>query len=342
MLSYDNYKIRVKRFVDDNIDLIYRDRNIIGMGIGNKIINGFMTNIPTITFIVIKKYEKGSIPKRFLIPNYVRGIRTDIFEVGEIKSYKNMKVKREDVNSYGSETEDFYKNRPAFGGMNIGPASMRRIGTLGCVVTDKGSKKRLYALTSNHVLTADGVGKQGELVLQPCHPYGGREPNDVLGVLDRTIAVKRGIPQNPKDINEVDAALVYVGLNTKEVKDKILYPKIRSPYLSEGVVTPMSTTKVEVGDAVSKMGAVSARSTGKVICIGANVAYEEGEKEELTAFKNQIFVDFKSIRGDSGALGYTEKDKKAFGLLMGGNGAITFMNDIDRVFDLLKIELAKY
>jgi hypothetical protein len=59
--------------------------NVVGVGIGTKIIKGAFTKRKCIKIYVQKKVLKSRLLKNELIPEEIGGIETDIEEIGRIK-----------------------------------------------------------------------------------------------------------------------------------------------------------------------------------------------------------------------------------------------------------------
>lgn len=60
--------------------------NVVGVGIGTKIIKGMSTERQCIKIYVRKKIPRSKLQKNELIPQKLNGIETDIEEVGKLKA----------------------------------------------------------------------------------------------------------------------------------------------------------------------------------------------------------------------------------------------------------------
>ena len=60
--------------------------NVVGVGIGTKIIKGVSTQRQCIKIYVQKKMSRGKLKKNELIPQKLNGIETDVEEIGRVKA----------------------------------------------------------------------------------------------------------------------------------------------------------------------------------------------------------------------------------------------------------------
>ena len=60
--------------------------NVVGVGIGTKIIKGISTQRECIKIYVRKKFPRNKLQKNELIPRKLNGIETDVEEVGRLKT----------------------------------------------------------------------------------------------------------------------------------------------------------------------------------------------------------------------------------------------------------------
>ena len=60
--------------------------NVVGVGIGTKIINGISTQRQCIKIYVRKKIPRNKLHKNELIPRKLNGIETDVEEIGRLKA----------------------------------------------------------------------------------------------------------------------------------------------------------------------------------------------------------------------------------------------------------------
>lgn len=66
--------------------------NVVGVGIGTKIIKGISTQRECIKIYVRKKFPRNKLQKNELIPRKLNGIETDVEEIGSLKAQAASKV----------------------------------------------------------------------------------------------------------------------------------------------------------------------------------------------------------------------------------------------------------
>lgn len=62
------------------------NHNVVGVGVGTKIINGVSTQRQCIKIYVRKKIPISKLKKNELLPKKLNGIETDVEEVGRLKA----------------------------------------------------------------------------------------------------------------------------------------------------------------------------------------------------------------------------------------------------------------
>jgi hypothetical protein len=60
--------------------------NVVGVGVGTKIINGILTKRKCIKIYVQKKVPLSKLKKKEIIPRRLDGVETDIEEMGRLKT----------------------------------------------------------------------------------------------------------------------------------------------------------------------------------------------------------------------------------------------------------------
>ena len=102
-------------------------KNVIGVGLGLKIINNIQTIEPCIHVLVNTKIKTKYLNKNNIIPKTYMGIKTYVIENGSIKL----------LSEYNQN-----KFRPLQSGCTLGISNTRYVGTLCCIV-----KKSLFLLS---------------------------------------------------------------------------------------------------------------------------------------------------------------------------------------------------
>ncbi|WP_369370206.1 hypothetical protein AB1046_15570 [Promicromonospora sp. Populi] len=228
---------------------------------------------------------------------------------------------------------DTDRSRPLRPGISIGHVGVTA-GTLGAFVTRTGPGAvdgELYALSNYHVLAGSPAAQPGDIVLQPGPADGGLAPGDRIGELTQVVDLDAVEP------SYTDAAIARLD----NVPVDFEYP----------VGRVVKTARALGGEIVGKIGRTTAITRGRVTAIELDDVIVGYEDLGALAFDDQIEIECLddgpfSRGGDSGALVYRE-DGVALGLLFAGSESggrsgkgLTYANPIDRVFDILGIELA--
>ncbi|AEB75716.1 hypothetical protein [Clostridium botulinum] len=281
----------------------FNKRNVVGVGLGYKITNGFCKFIPCIKVLVSTKIPPNEIPPNESIPEHFKGLITDVVQSGNI--------------SASSLTT---KARPVLGGYSIGPSSGIRSGSMACLVTDG---KHYYILSNNHVLVYGNVLPIGTPVLQPGIEDGGQPLDDKVATLSKYAQLKF-ITHKETPTNYIDCALA-------QVNDKSLVSsKLAIIGSIKGITSPV------LGESVKKVGRSTGLTTGKILSIGSTVSVNF--KAGKCLFKNQITTTKMAEAGDSGSL-LVNSSHHAVGLLFSGADSASCFNPINTVLDSLKVSI---
>jgi hypothetical protein len=285
--------------------------NVLGVGIAEKVSEGGPTGVPSIKFLVRRKYARAHMSSEHMLPAFIDGFPTDVEEIGEVKPLA-LQMPDPRINW-----------TPAQPGSSIGYKSPDHMaGTFGALVRDPHG--HLYILSNNHVLANEGRLKAGAPIYQ-CGlldlPTG--QPPRQIARLTRFSDLKAS---NAK----IDAAIAAV-LSPDLVSPDILY-----------IGRPQGTTAAATDMVVHKFGRTSDYKTGRVISTAMDIQidYDTG----TYTFYDQIAVESLTNRpfseaGDSGSLILERATKKAVGLLFAGSPARTFANHIDDVLSFLGVTL---
>ena len=251
---------------------------------------------------------------------------------------------------------DTGRERPLRPGLSVAHHALTA-GTLGAFVVPRGGGP-LLALSAAHVLVPaarfaapGGRGRDGDLVVQPGPSDRGRAPTDVIGRLDRYIAVRAANGEGGLDA--ALAALDSAAIGGPTPVDAA-YP--------DGPVTRVAGALG--GETVAKVGRTTGVTRGRVSVIELDdLVIDYGEDVGDVRFQGQTEVESLdgtpfSAPGDSGALVYTVPDERmaegadadapaAIGLLYAGtapdtSGApgLSYLHPIGRVLDEFGVDLA--
>ena len=279
----------IKKMVED--DLLAKE-GVTGVDIDYKIRQGITTNEIAIIVFVEKKKD---VPKKEMIPEWIDGVRTDVWE-GSFFPFQldtDQKIGERMV-SAEDEIAD-----PLIGGVSVGPFDRDIYGTLGIVLTTEYGANVM--ISSNHVLATSPHTVQGDPISQPALPFGGHWPESYAGSFFMGFL---GQPYN------IDAALA-------TIPTRNAIPKT--------ILTIGNTTGHDVtfpGDDVAKFGRRTQFTTGKVVSdtltftlnypfFGQHTYYNQLRIQQIDP------LDAFAEPGDSGAIVVNE-DREVVGMVMGG------------------------
>ncbi len=280
-------------------------KNIVGVGISEKVTHGHQTGKPCVTVYVVAKVNKDEIEAEALVPEEIDGTPVDVVEIGEIHAlpFKG-------------------RYRPAPGGVSVGHYKITA-GTLGCLARRANA---LYILSNNHVLADCNRARIGDPILQPGPIDGGKVPADVIAKLSQFVPIKFGGPANqvdcaiaqasPKLVNPLNKCFGRISSTPLPCKRNLLVKKCgRTTQFTRGRITDCNFT-------------------GKVNYGTAGIAL----------FQNQIIAvsltsqPF-SAGGDSGSLIVSDVGNRPVGLLFAGSATHTIGNPISNVLKALNVTI---
>lgn len=331
---------RIRKVLTKNKKKIMSCDNVVGYGLGYKIMRGKTTNEPAIIVLVKKKVPKVELKRTQLIPKTFDNVMTDVIEVGEVR----LLAQRTD------------KSRPAQPGMSIGHYKITA-GTFGAVVKDEKTGEPLI-LSNNHVLANatdgyDGRSAIGDPILQP-GLYDGGTDDDVIAYLERYMPITRdsyesscSIAKKIQDISNFFLKFIrpdyrltfYKERPSHNLIDAALAKPIKPEYISDdifelGRIQGVSDPKI--GMTVKKSGRTSGVTSGKIKAIDVVLKVMLGDSNEAT-FHEQILTEPIAQPGDSGSI-VVDDNMKAVGLLFAGSNQATIINPILNILKLLKVK----
>ena len=290
------------------------DQNVVGVGIGEQIVDDKPTGIMAVKFFVRVKYPAHELSQSTLLPKTISGLPVDVEETGLFRRFVPAPMPNPKT-----------KIRPAQPGGSIGykdPSNQYVMaGTFGAVVKDRTGE---YILSNNHVLADESRLPIGSPIFQPGLLDGGNANTDQVASLTRFIPLQAGG-------NKVDCAIAKVKSENLVSKD-VLH-----------IGAPTGPADAAIDMAVHKFGRTTSYTVGLVKSIDTDVTvgYETGN----FTFQEQIIIvgdaghPF-SAAGDSGSLILQRATNKAVALLFAGSNTHTIANHIGDVLKALKVTLA--
>lgn len=299
---------------------LLRKPNVVGVGVGKKVVAGEETDELCVVVFVRKKVSEADLRAGERVPNRINQVSTDVVETGDLVA--------QTLVAPTALTAPTLRHRPAPGGVSMGHFRVTA-GTLGCPVW-RGSE--MYILSNAHILADTNHGKREDPILQPAPLDGGVDPEDVIAHLGDFVPLqweRRGFFQFLSIVfprrNRVDAALGRP-IRQEDVADGIL-----------GIGPVEGTAEATLDLRVQKSGRTTGHTRGKVTHVDATVtvAYGTGRR---ALFEDQILTTKLSEGGDSGSV-VLDEERRAVGLLFGGSQTVSVLNRFEEVLSALAVQL---
>lgn len=292
--------------------------NVVGVGIGRKVVRGRLTGAKCIRLYVERKAPKEVIPPSLLLPTEITGVETDVIETGRFRPLQARKPFTK------------HRLRPARPGCSVGfqlddQPGFLMAGTFGAVVRDNAG---LYILSNNHVLANENRLPLQSQIFQPGLLDGGSSGSDRIARLSRFVEIRRHQP------NTVDCAIARVD-KPNHVR-AVFLPKVGR--LRNGI--PVEARE-EMG--VHKVGRTTGYTEGTVFDINADITvdYDIGP----IIFQNQALIKGKqgsfSAAGDSGSVIVDQATNQPTALLFAGSSVFTVANHIAEVLLQLGVSIVE-
>jgi hypothetical protein len=300
------------------------EENVVGVGLGRKLVKGRLTARQSVRFYVKRKLGLKALADWMVLPRFVDGIPTDVIETGPLRALPAARA----APAASRTPIERRRMRPARPGCSVGfeltgeMAGYVMAGTFGALVEKDG---RRFVLSNNHVLANENALPIGAPIFQPGLLDGGDPATDRIATLTQFV------PLQASGTNDVDAAIAEVPPG-KKLASRVFLPRIGQ--LRSGDPLPP-----EEGMPVAKVGRTTSYTTGTILDVQADVrvGYEIGE----ILFRDQIVVVTErgsfSQGGDSGSLVVHRRKEQPVGLLFAGSDTHTICNPIRKVLDALGV-----
>lgn len=290
--------------------------NVMGIGLGYKLVRGKPTGELCVRIYVERKLEKQAIPKEFMLPQHIGQVPTDVIETGRFWAYARATKER----SFLRPAQPGCSVGFAFSGAQTGNVMA---GTFGAVVESGGKR---FILSNNHVLANENALPVGSIIFQPGLLDKNTPQADQIAKLAKFVTLETSKP------NQVDCAIAEV-LQNNLVSPTVM-PKVNKLKSGQPVIAA-------VGMKVEKTGRTTGYTSGTIRDISANVkvGYDLG----TLTFTDQIIIvggrkSF-SDAGDSGSLIVEQKSKRPVGLLFAGSDSHTIANHVEDVLQQLNVSI---
>lgn len=279
---------------------IFADRNIVGVGVSEKVVGKKKSGELSVCFYVEKKIPKSKLKAGRLIPTVLaspdgKACFTDVKVVGRIRP--QLKVKQKEIQS----------------GYSVGHHDWAT-GTLGAIVKKTG---KYFILSNSHVLALSGTARVGDGIIYPGPDDKGTLAKNRVAKLTRFIKFKTG----GTFVNEVDAALAEIDAGRLADLNFEIFGLKGSPR----VVVPKRGMKV------IKRGRTTGDTTGEVVDVDFRIAFPYPELGVAVGFRNQVLCTRYTKPGDSGSIVVDQATGKIVGLHFAGSGDGSVFNPIQAV-----------
>jgi hypothetical protein len=283
---------------------IFEDRNIVAIGIAEKVTEKKKTGELGLCFYVEKKLARSKITSSKLIPPVLSvadrtAVFTDVQEIGKVHPQNNK------------------RRQPLLSGFSLGNSS--DTGTLGAIVK-RGTS--FFLLSNSHVLARSGKGKIGDEIIYPGEADTSGKTQKVAE-LTSFIAFKTG----DDFLNHVDAALAKVNAGFID----------RIDFSIRGLKPPPRTIAPAREMKIVMRGRTSGDSEGVIEDVHFSIVLPYPGVGKV-GFINQVKCSRYSRPGDSGSLIVDKKSGKIVGLHFAGSSEGSIFNPIADVMQALKFK----
>jgi hypothetical protein len=285
---------------------IFEDRNIVGIGIAEKVSENAPTGELSLCFYVEKKLPKSRMKNNKLIPPVMaapddKAVFTDVQEIG--RPVPEAKVNKRD--------------KPIQSGFSVGHVKITA-GTVGALVK-KG--KKLLILSNSHVLALSGKGKVGDVIIFPGDADRGKKERRPVATLESFTPFQKGGDL----VNVTDAALALIDDDRIDEVD----------FTVLGAQSPLAMIKPKRGMKVVKRGRTTGDTEGEVQDIHFSIVITYPGVGQV-GFRDQVKCTRYTEGGDSGSIVVDKETGKIVGLHFAGSPGMSAFNPIDEVVKALK------
>lgn len=310
-------------------------RNVHGVGIGYKVVNGVTTKDPCVRLYVVQKVAASLLTERDILPKQIDGILTDVIQSSPafLMAKKDSKPSKKKQSKAVCSSNRRKRQRPVMAGISAAHYEVTA-GTISCFCrsTRAGDDPaKIYVMGNNHVLADVNKAQPGDDLYQP-GPADGGKSTDHFAELFRFAKIQ----VDGSKPNRVDAAI-------GELLPNIKYdPRICTIGKIAGI------NKAKDGMKVCKHGRTTGYTEGMItdVSYDALIGMDHLDASKVAFFEDQMRIEkaapYSSFGegGDSGSLVVNKSNHKAVGLYFAGpeSGVYGVANHIDDVLKELEVE----
>ena len=278
-------------------------KNVVGVGISEKLVEGKATGESTVCFYVKKKLPPSRVTGENLVPQAIslpgnKSVFTDVKEIGALR------------------LEFSSKATPLQSGFSIGHVKVTA-GTLGAIVRRGG---KLHVLSNSHVLAMSGKAKPGDSIVYPGVADGGALPANLAATLTEFAP----FDTSGALVNRVDAAIAEI------VADRLGALNLAIHKAS----VPLGTAIAKRDMKLAKFGRTTGKTTGRVIDVNFRFTLNYPGIGSV-GYIDQVLCTRYTDGGDSGSIVVDVDTGKIVGLHFAGADGGSVFNPIRAVMKAL-------
>jgi hypothetical protein len=307
--------------------------NIVGIGLGRKVVGAEVTDTRCVRIYVQSKYDLDALNPSDVVPQSFLDIPTDVIEVGRLGRAGNRSAPRDDQKLPDTGPGSSIRLKTTSPNVNQGAA-----GTLGAVV---GDGQLRYILSCNHVLNVNGR-VNGRVQVEPDTSTYVVTPALSANPVQIALPGKFFVELIPGQQNTVDCGIAPLldGQSTLVRANLRAAPAGNSRRADDPAAPGSAIGDADRGQRVKKDGAVTGLTSGTVVDVNADfyVQYSFG----TFLFTNQVVIegddDGFAADGDSGSIVIESEKHQALAMIFAESGRFAVACPLTEVFRQLRIK----
>ena len=293
---------------------IFKDRNIVGIGIAEKVTEKKRTGMLSLCFYVTKKRARSRFSSKKMIPPVVSiggrsALFTDVHQIGIVRGQA------------GSLPN--IQTTPIQSGYSVSHEGAFGAGTVGAIVKNG---RKYYILGNSHVLALSGEASTGDEVIYPGRFDPGEEPV-------ATLTEFAPLTNSQDFVNSADAAIAEIDSSHVGTID----------FSIAGAIPPLDVIDPVRGMTIVACGRTSGTVESTIRDIHCRILIDIDGIGPI-GFVDQVRCDNYSQAGNSGALVVDKASGKILGLHVGGSQGDSIFTPIGNVRGSLglKFQFARF